>query len=76
MLSADIPDVYVAVQLDQTDRSHRKFDSTEGYPVEGPGVQTDGKKKRKAGVIEASGDREFELEAPLDDDCASLLWVQ
>jgi hypothetical protein len=32
MLTANIPAVYVAAQLDQTDRSHRKFDSTKGYP--------------------------------------------
>jgi hypothetical protein len=51
MLGADIPAVCVAAQLDQTDRSHKKFDSTKGYPGEGPGVQTDGKNKRKGVVI-------------------------
>jgi hypothetical protein len=65
--------VYVAAQLDQTDRSHKKFDSTKGYPGEGPGVQTDGKNKREVGVIGASGGRELDLGAPSDDDCASAL---
>jgi hypothetical protein len=54
---------------------HRSFDSTLGFPGEGPAASPNVQPKRKAPhtILESTGNREFVLEGPSDDECAADL---
>jgi len=57
------------------DLMHRSFDSTLGFPGEGPAASPKVQSKRKAPhtILESTGNREFVLEGPSDDECAADL---